>query len=207
MLDPTANVTPQTGFKDAFTRVDGVPALPIVVGVVGHRKFRSDDDKRVLKEALRKLFGEFQSAYSSSPLLVVTSLAEGADQLAAEAALEIGVFVRAPLPFVCDAYKTSTSFVAHEAREYLDKLVNREARVESFVVPLPKGFVDPATDWQAVAKAPAGDPMADLRKACYANAGGHLTRRCHVLVALWNGEPAAGDSGTAEYTSPIQDRG
>jgi hypothetical protein len=201
MSNPIANAAPQIDFAGAFMREKDLPALPIVLGVVGHRKFRNNDDRGELKKSLVKLFKEFQDAYSSSPLLVVTSLAEGADQLAAEAAIERKAFLRVPLPFEADSYKKSTSFRSPEAQNYFEEHVKPNARLESFVVPLPEVYGNKVIDWDAVPQAPAGD-MADFRATCYANAGGHLTRRCHVLVALWNGEPdSAGDWNPAEYVA------
>src|SRR5262249_14849624 len=73
-------------------------------------------------------------------------------------------------------------------------------RVESFVVPLPEGEVDPEIEWHHVATKDGGDPCKDLRHTCYANVGGFIVRRCHALVALWNDDEPDPNrpSGTAE---------
>ncbi len=187
---------------DAFTGAGGMPAVPLVLGVVGHRDVQ-EGEREALRSRLINLFREFRAAYLHTPLLVVSSLAEGADQIAADAALEAGAFVRAPLPFPPDAYRASTSFDHEVARTHLDTLL-ADPRVESYVVPLPPRRDDePKPDWLRVATNRDEESDRSRRHACYANAGGHIVRRCHVLVALWDGPggSAGGPSGTAEFVA------
>ena len=156
---------------DAFTGPNGLPAVPIVLGIVGHCDV-VDTDREILKARLVGLFGEFIKAYPHTPLLVVTSLAQGADQIAADAALEAGAFVRAPLPLPSDAFRASTSFNDEKAREHLDVLL-KDSRVEHYVVPFPETLPeenDPEY-WMHVATATEGSEK-DRRWECYANAGG-----------------------------------
>jgi hypothetical protein len=187
--DPVASSSQATG---------ELPAAPMVFGVAGHRDLHADD-RDALRQKLGELFRQFKSAYPHSPLVLLSSLAEGADQLAAEVALENGVLVRAPLPFPQDAFRESTSFSSEEGRISLDKLLG-DPRVEAFVVPLPEGTLA-GTDWHTVATDSIDPRMRDLRRVCYANAGGYVVRHSLAFVALWDG--AAGDparpSGTAEY--------
>ena len=60
--------------------------IPIVVGVTGHRDLR-DPDVPKLEEAVRRLLEQRRRASPTSHLVVITPLAEGADRLAARAAL------------------------------------------------------------------------------------------------------------------------
>lgn len=176
---------------------DGLPAAPIVLGVVGHRDVRNED-RDVLKQRLIAILLEFQGVYTQSPLVLLSALAEGADQIAAEAALEVGAFVRAPLPFAPKVYRRSTSFDTDDGRRYLDELLKQ---VEWFVVPLPEGVASPETDWARVASDRDDPAAAGLRHTCYANSGGYIARRCHALIVLWDGvegDPQRGPSGTAE---------
>src|SRR5262249_10150846 len=87
-----------------------------------------------------------------------------------------------------------------DARAHLDELLD-DPRVESYVVPLPERKPgEPEPDWMRVATSLEEGPARSLRHACYANAGGHVGRRCHALVALWDGPGGTpgGPSGTAE---------
>ncbi len=184
------------------------PAISHVLGVVGHRRVRPEDYP-ALRAALAAVFVEFRAAYPHTPLVLLSMLAEGADQLAAEVALDAArtdgvpadqVAVRAPLPMPEGAYRASTSFSTEDSRSRLNRLL-ADPRVESFAVPLPPALA-PADDqtWQPVASGQASAER-DLRRACYANAGVYLARHCHALIALWDGadpDPAH-PSGTAEF--------
>ena len=119
-----ATATP--AMPDGFTQPNGMPAVPIVLGLVGHRDLRPGD-RDVLKQRLNEIFQQFRDAYPQTPLVLLSALAEGADQLAAEAALDSGVFVRAPLPFPPEIYRQSTSFDTDDSRRRLDELLAESA--------------------------------------------------------------------------------
>src|SRR5260370_10150143 len=84
-------------------------AIPLVLGVVGHRDIKPEHEA-LLVAALQREIDSFQREYPKSPVIVLTSLAQGADLLAAKAALAAGARVRAPLPMPIAAYRASTSF-------------------------------------------------------------------------------------------------
>jgi hypothetical protein len=73
------------------------PAIPIVIGVVGHRDIRVADQE-ALKTGLKQVFNEFREAYPHTPVVVMTSLAQGADSLAAWVAQDCQLDIRAALP-------------------------------------------------------------------------------------------------------------
>ena len=79
-------------------------ALPLVIGVVGHRDVPRDAEgplRRQFASALAKL----QQEHRFTPLLVMTALAAGADMLAAEEALDRGIAVMACLPVAPERYQ------------------------------------------------------------------------------------------------------
>ena len=61
--------------------------VPIVLGVTGHRDLPSEDSE-TLRMAVRKLFAQLKHDYPNSPFKLISGLAEGADRLVAEVALE-----------------------------------------------------------------------------------------------------------------------
>jgi len=71
--------------------------VPIVLGVTGHRDVRDADLPR-LRQAVAAILDAFVRQYRHTPLVLLSSLAQGADQLCAAVALEKGLQVVAPLP-------------------------------------------------------------------------------------------------------------
>src|SRR4028118_1481014 len=85
------------------------PQVPLVIGVIGHRRLRPEDAD-VLRNALCNEFRAFANAYPHTPLVVLTALAQGADTLAAEAAKACDLKIRAAIPMPPEAYRASPSF-------------------------------------------------------------------------------------------------
>src|SRR5882762_11729655 len=59
---------------------------PLVIGITGHRDIR-EQDRGALKGAIKNILIELKKKYTSTPLILLSALAEGADRLAAEVAL------------------------------------------------------------------------------------------------------------------------
>jgi hypothetical protein len=128
------------------------PLIPLVLGVVGHRDLSRDDNTKTnLQKALTQVFNEFDNAYPNSPKILLSPLSAGADQVAADVALNRGHdwTVRVPLPFEPKLTMQSTSFqFAHlksaenphgtdfAARDHFETLLYHD-RVEWFIVPRP----------------------------------------------------------------------
>jgi len=166
-------------------------AVPIVLGVTGHRDVRDTDLPR-LRQAVAAIFEAFARRYRHTPLVLLSSLAQGADQLCAAVALEQGLQVIAPLPFPAAVYRQSSSFDNDEARQQFDTLL-QDSRVTTFVAPLPDGEM-PTDDagWTSLLE------ESNTRHRCYANAGGYVMLHCHALIALWDGEKSEASAGTAQ---------
>ena len=81
--------------------------LPIILGVTGHRNIEKMDYEN-LKVSVRKIFDYLEKEYSSTPIVILSPLADGADRLVAEVSLEskykdkINTII--PLPFNKDIY-------------------------------------------------------------------------------------------------------
>ena len=77
--------------------------IPIVVGVTGHRALRPEDRETLLGAVERELT-KLRQQVPNSPLLLLTSLAEGADLLCADAARALGIPVAVALPMAAEDY-------------------------------------------------------------------------------------------------------
>src|SRR5258708_37592906 len=100
---------PHTPFKPAL--------LPLVIGFTGHREFRTEDIQ-FIEQKVREVFSGLREKYPSTPLILLTSLAEGADRIAAHIAIEAGIALIAPLPLRPAVYQTD--FLTDHSTEELD---------------------------------------------------------------------------------------
>ncbi len=143
------------------------------LGVTGHRHLRAADAgilRLRLEDVLRLAAGK-----NRKPCLA-TSLAEGADRLVAEVALELGYTLCCPLPFPASDYERD--FANAESVEAFRRLLARAAQVTT--VQLPAGAT---------------------REAGYVAAGRAMLAASRVLVALWDGEPPRGEGGTGQMVT------
>src|SRR4029450_8891619 len=89
--------------------MDALPdRLPLVIGVTGHRDVR-DQDIPVLEREVGAIISALQHDYlhgdAETPLIVLSSLAEGADRLVARVALAHGAQLIAPMPMPIEEYR------------------------------------------------------------------------------------------------------
>ena len=159
-----------------------VQRLPIVIGVTGHRDLRPQDEP-VLAKAIDGIFAELQQKYPSTPLLLLTPLAEGADQLAAEVARRRSIPYRVPIPMPLKHYRED--FAAPERLARFEELL-RQADGPPYAMPFAESN-DAAN---------IGDERR--RSHQYALLAAHLGRAAHVLIALWDGVPSQTTGGTAQ---------
>ncbi len=151
------------------------------IGLTGHRDIHSDAVSDV-RAALRNELEALRERFSAIPVELVTGLADGADTLATEVALEIGFPVRAVLPMPRALYEADFE---GEALANLIRLLNDD-RVTVQELPLPTGSVD--SDFKDAAS----------RDVFYARLMDYLVRRSNVLIALWDGEVTGLTGGSSD---------
>jgi hypothetical protein len=78
--------------------------LPIVIAITGHRDLRPEDEP-VLANAIDTIFVGLQAQYPFTPLLLLSPLAQGADQLAATVAQRRSIPYRVPIPMPLERYR------------------------------------------------------------------------------------------------------
>ena len=162
---------------------DGAPKSGFVfaIGLTGHRDIR-DESLADVRVALRAELEALRARFESLPVELVTGLAEGADTLATEIALEIGLPVRAVLPMPRSLYEADFDGAAlDDFRRYAD-----DERVTVEELPLPAG--EEGEDF-------SGGPARDR---LYGRLMDYLVRRSNVLVALWDGEVTGLTGGSSD---------
>ena len=159
---------------------DGCPALR--VGVTGHRALSNDPMLAGQVRAAARLVQKLAAATSPpSRVLVISPLAEGADQLVAEALLEqTQAALEVPLPMPMVAYLED--FLSEPGKAACLALVERAARVRLL-------------------------PATATREDAYWQAGRYVVENVDVLIALWDGQAARGRGGTAQVVALAEERG
>lgn len=170
------------------------PSLNLSVGITGHRPPALNEEAEqailpLLKDVLIHLREGATLMRTANPGLFedgdlvprfVSALAEGADQIGASVALELGYRLDAVLPLPRDDYRTDFEPAGLES---FDALLAQA----DHVLELP--------------------PQHGGRHENYSLAGRATVAHCDVLVALWDGEPARGIGGTAEVVALALRRG
>jgi hypothetical protein len=166
-----------------------LPRLSLSLGITGHRPPRLHDTDvgplrgtldamfARLAETMRDLHDEHAAFLSpeSACLRLVTALAEGADCLAAGAALDAGWRIDACLPFPATEYETDFSDDVARAR-------HRQLRERASAV-----FALPG--------------QREAASAAYETVGRLVLDQSDIMLALWDGDPARGRGGTAQVVA------
>jgi len=150
---------------------DHAGRVPIVLAVTGHRAIPMQDEEALCK-AVKSELNLISKSNPHSPCILISALAEGADRLVANCALDLGWQLCSVLPLTQDDYETD--FRDDESVAEFRELLTRSA-------------------WVRVI-----EQKHHLRPACYHELGLWLSQQAQVLIALWDGEQANGPGGTAE---------
>jgi SMODS and SLOG-associating 2TM effector domain 1/SMODS and SLOG-associating 2TM effector domain 3 len=159
-------------------------SLHLRAGVTGHRSIDQHDP--LLAEAIGDVLdllrqrGRQGTAATPVNLVVVSALAEGADRMVAQGALERGAGLEVILPLPPADYLTD--FEPGTSRSEFRGLLSQASAVTEL-------------------------PASGTRAQAYERAGRAIVDRSDVLIALWDGQPARGRGGTAEIVSYAQRRG
>lgn len=145
---------------EKFFYSDLAGKVPIIFGITGHRDIAEDDAAHV-REHVKCLLTDYQSRFPQSPIIFISPLAEGVDQIAAEAALEVaGVRLAAMLPM--------------PKKEYVKDFATAKTRA-SFAKLLANA------SWVHV----TGFDISN-RDKLYRDCGRKVASLSHILIVAWN---------------------
>ncbi|MEG8037812.1 hypothetical protein QP166_00050 [Sphingomonas sp. LR60] len=151
---------------------------PVAVGITGHRPDRLIDvDLAKLREQLAELMCALEKSGPNNSFRLVGSLAEGADMLAADAALATGWQLDTILPFAREDY--ATDFDEAAAREF-----HRRLDLSANILELPGKRDEPGGE-----------------AAAYERAGRVMLTQSDILIAIWDGGPPRGRGGAAQIVA------
>jgi hypothetical protein len=148
---------------------------PFIFGVSGHRDLVPADLPE-LRQQLREIFRRSISSRPNAVSQLLTPLAEGADRIAAEEALSLGIKLIVPMPMIQAEYERD--FTSANSLAAFRQLL-KSADVQ-FVI------TDAASEWEG-----------DERTQRYAAVGDYIARKSHLLILLWDGKENQKIGGTA----------
>jgi hypothetical protein len=142
------------------------------VGVTGHQEIDVEAETWI-RDVLARILTSLPR-----PLIGVTSLAAGADQIFAGVVLEAKGMLEVIVPFA--GYERE--FAGAAERQAYDRLSSRASTVRVL-------------------------EAANSKEASYLAAGRYVVANCELLVAVWDGEAARGLGGTADVVCFARDMG
>lgn len=142
---------------------------PVRMAVTGHRFF-DEDAAAYITAHVGEVIAE--AGFGGRPVRVLTSLAEGADQLVAEAAVQRGIPVEVIVP----------------ARGYAESLAGEADRHR---------YAELLARADAVRTLDHSEPSP----AAYLDAGLTMLADADLLIAVWDGAPARGTGGSAQIVA------
>jgi hypothetical protein len=162
------------------------PSLALSIGVVGHRLNRIPEQARLevmvrIRDVLKQLSNAADAALEHhqaffadhcATVTLVSGLAEGADRMAAQAAIEQDLALTAIVPFTVDSYEQD--FEEQSSRAEYRELTRKATKVLAL----------------------CGDRKRKPR--AYEIAGLTLIDNSDIILAIWDGRTSAGRGGTTE---------
>jgi hypothetical protein len=154
---------------------------PLVIGVTSHRNIAASEIEPI-RQYVRDFFSQLKREFPTLPLVVLSALAEGGDQLFATEALAVGARLVVPLPLPKDLYLDD--FVDPSVRSSFEALCGQADIVR---LPMLKS--------QSRIVIESHGPERDRQ---YAKAGVFIASHCHILMAIWDGKDSGSLGGTAQ---------
>ncbi len=154
--------------------------IPINIGITGHRDLLHYN-KGKYYQSLLDILNEIIKKYPNSKLQLLTPLASGADQLAAQAALELGCSIICILPMPIKSYEKDYD---RESLQNFKNLLNKADKV--IRLPFAKGCNIENTKEYNI-----------YRNRQYEQVGKYIVDHSQALIAMWDGTDNQKLGGTA----------
>jgi len=156
--------------------------VPLYIGISGHRDIPLDAESLAgFSASIQGILEWYRKDCPHTEIRLMSLLASGADSVAAQAALDIGIKVTGILPLPRDEY--ARDFETESELASFNRLCDLCA--ELYELPLRAGCIE---DFRSHGSA---------RDKRYEAGGAFLAHHCHALIAIWNGCDNGLAGGTA----------
>lgn len=153
--------------------------INLAIGITGHIDLY-EEDKGILKNKIREVLHDLRKEFPNTPLILITALAEGADRLGAETALEEGIKYIVPLPLPYDEYVKDFP----NTKDEFDNLLG--SALGHFELPITKSELYEISHEQ------------NARAKRYEKVGAFICKHSQILIALWDGNDISLTGGTSQ---------
>lgn len=140
------------------------------VGITGHRFLHDRLVIAFLEKQIKKTILDIRREHEN--ILVLSSLAEGADTLFTKIAIGCGIVFEAVIPFL----NYEEDFNTYESHKLYQNLLQEAAKIHRL-------------------------RFQKRSNMAYLAGGKWVVNHCDVLIAVWNGLPAAGEGGTGDIVA------
>ncbi len=154
--------------------------VPYVISVTGHRDVR-EQDVETLRTRVFEVLRLLKKRMPHTPIIMLNALAEGADQLCAQCAVEEKITLVGVLPMPLAVYREQ---LPQEARGAFETLLAACIVVHTL----------PSTGHTDASLRASENLLAEQ----YAQLGRYLVRNSQALLALWDGARTEKPGGTAQ---------
>ncbi len=155
--------------------------IPFLIGVVGHRDLR-EQEIPAIRTSIAQLLSRLKTTFPDVRPSLLTSMAEGADLLAAQVAVELDIPVTAVLPLPMPACRADLH--TETDRETFDRILAKSELLQVAFDPRSAAALDQ-------------DTLITRRDLHFQRAGVLVARYSTLLIVIWDGKDTDHRAGTA----------
>lgn len=156
--------------------------VPLIVGVTGHRDLVPHEDGQI-RLRVTAFLKDLQQKFPDRPVQVLSPLAEGADRLVGDVAMDLGFDLVIVMPMPRRLYEPD--FTSEESRLEFARMCEYASSIYEL----------PPVSGSALEELGTSGTARDLQ---YAQLGVFICAHCHILLALWDGRSTDDVGGTAQ---------
>jgi len=164
--------------------------IPILLGVTGHRDIVEAQYTTIEEILLKNIQVMILDKYPGSPVKLMTPLADGADRLVARIAIKLGLDIVVPLPMPEQVYKNT--FLGESGSAERQQSVDEFDELKLFASPNEEFLLPQLADENELAS------NLEAQSNQFALLGAFMAKHCHVLIALYDGNPSESVGGTSQ---------